>query len=124
MFASNSYRVRFATRDDADTLTSLAERDSQQPLVGRVLIGQLDGTPAAALSLHDGRVIADPSRPTGPLVTTLRMQAAGIRAFETTPSLPGRLRAAYASYNRGSTVVVAPVPRDGDAEHEPMRKAA
>jgi hypothetical protein len=124
MFASNSYRVRFATRDDADTLTSLTERASQQPLVGRVLIGQLDGTPAAALSLHDGRVIADPYRPTGPLVTTLRMRAAGIRAFETTPSLPKRLRAAYASYNRGPTVVVAPVSHDGDAEHEPMRRAA
>jgi hypothetical protein len=124
MFASNSYRVRFATRDDADTLTSLAERDSQQPLVGRVLIGQLNGTPAAALSLHDGRVLADPSRRTGPLVTTLRMRAAGIRAFETTPSLPDRLRAAYASYNRGSTVVAAPVSRDGDAEHDAMRIAA
>jgi hypothetical protein len=124
MFASNSYRVRFATRDDADTLTSLAERDSQQPLVGRVLIGQLDGTPAAALSLQDGRVIADPSRPTGPLVTTLRMRAAGIRAFEATPSLPERLRAAYASYNRSPTVVAAPGSHDGDAEHEPMRRAA
>jgi hypothetical protein len=124
MFASNSYRVRFATRDDADALTSLAARASQQPLVGRVLIGQLDGTPAAALSLQDGRVIADPSRPTGPLVTTLRMRAAGIRAFEATPSLPERLRAAYASYNRGPTVVAAPVSHDGDAEHEPMRRAA
>jgi hypothetical protein len=124
MFASNSYRVRFATRDDADALTSLAARASQQPLVGRVLIGQLDGSPAAALSLQDGRVIADPSRPTGPLVTTLRMRAAGIRAFEATPSLPERLRAAYASYNRGPTVVAAPVSHDGDAEHEPMRRAA
>jgi len=124
MFASNSYRVRLATRDDVDTLTSLAERDSQQPLVGRVLIGQLDGTPAAALSLHDGRVIADPSLRTGPLVATLHMRAAGIRAFETTPSLPDRLRVAFASFNRGTTVVAAPVSRDGDAEHEPMRKAA
>jgi hypothetical protein len=124
MFAPNSYRVRFATPEDTDLLRRIAERNSQQPLVGRVLIGQLDGTPAAALSLHDGRVIGDSSPRTGPLVTTLRMRASGIRAFEATPSLPDRLRAAFASYHGGSTVAPVPVPHDGDVEDEAMRIAA
>jgi hypothetical protein len=124
MFAANSYRIRFATPDDADTLNGLAERESQQPLVGRVLIGQLDGTPAAALSIHDGRVIADSSRRTGALTATLRMRASGIRAFEATPSLAERIRAGYASYNGGSNVVPAPMSRDVRAEDEPTRIAA
>lgn len=124
MFAPNSYRVRFATPEDTDTLRRVAERNSQQPLVGRVLIGQLEGTPAAALSIHDGRVIGDSSPRTGPLVTTLRMRASGIRAFEATPSLPDRLRAAFASYHGRSTVAPVPVPHDGDVEDEAMRIAA
>lgn len=123
MFAPNAYRIRFATAEDADTLRRLAERDSKQPLVGRVLIGQFDGT-VAALSLHDGRVVADSSRHTDTLVANLRIRAGAIRAFEATPSLRDRLRAAFAAYDDGSTVVPASLPRDGEAEQEPMRIAA
>jgi hypothetical protein len=114
MFGPNAYRIRFATGEDAETLRDLADRDSEQPLVGRVLIGQLNGKPAAALSLHDGRVIADPSRRTDQLAAALRTRAGAIRAFEATPSLADRLRAAFASYNGGS----APAPsRNGYAAH-------
>jgi hypothetical protein len=121
MFAPNAYRIRFATAADADTLSRLAERDSQEPLVGRVLIGQFDGT-AAALSLDDGRVIADSSRHTDSLVANLRIRADAIRAFEATPALRDRLRAAFASYD-SATVVPAPVSRE-DADHEAMPIAA
>ena len=123
MFAPNAYRIRFATVEDADTLRRLAERNSKQPLVGRVLIGRYDGT-AAALSLHDGRVIADSSVHTDTLVANLRSRAGAIRAFEATPSLRDRLRAAFASYDRGATVVEAPVSRDAHAQQEPERIAA
>src|SRR5215207_11142576 len=51
MFAANAYRIRFATVEDAATLGRLAERYYQQRLLGRILIGEIDGTPAAALSL-------------------------------------------------------------------------
>jgi hypothetical protein len=124
MFAPNAYRIRFASREDAETLNRLAERDSQQPLVGRVLMGQLEGTPAAALSLHDGRVVADPSRRTDHLVTELRMRAGAIRAYEAMPSLRDRLRVAFAAYDDGSSVVPVPVPRDEHAERESMPIAA
>jgi hypothetical protein len=130
MFAPTAYRIHFATGEDADTLTRLAEHGSQQPLVGRVLIGQLNGTPAAALSLDDGRVITDPSRHTDELVANLRSQAGAVRAFEATPSLRDRLRAAFAAYKSGPAVAEAPVSSIGDAqhdsdvEHEQVREAA
>jgi hypothetical protein len=123
MFPPNAYRIRFATADDADTLSRLADKGARQPLAGRILIGQIDGTPAAAMSLHDGRVITDPSHRTDRVVAALRMRAGAIRAFEATPSLRDRLVAAFASY-RGSNVVRAPVSRHGDAEDEPERLAA
>lgn len=124
MIAANAHRIRFATAADADILRSLAEGESQEPLVGRVIIGHIDGTPAAALSLHDGRVIADPSHSTDRIVTTLRMRAGAIRAFEATPSLRERLLAALPATRGRSNVVPASVSGDGYAEDESERLAA
>jgi hypothetical protein len=123
MLTANPYRIRFATADDADALRQLAEQSSQQPLVGRVLIGLIDYAPAAALSLQDGRVIADPSRRTDRVVAALRVRAGAVRAYETTPSLSERLRAAFAAYHSG-VVVPAPVAGTGHTEQAPERKAA
>lgn len=109
MFETNTDHIRFATEEDADTLRSLAERASQQPLGGRVLIGELDGTPAAALSLQDGRVLAESSHRTARLVVALRLRAGTIRAYEATPSLRERLVKALPPY-RGSTIVVPVSP--------------
>ena len=64
------------------------------PLAGRVLIGEIAGSPAAALSLGDDRVIADPFRRTDHLVACLRIRAGAVRAHEATPSLSERVRAA------------------------------
>ena len=124
MFAANAYRIRFATVEDGATLGRLAEHYYQQRLVGRILIGEIDGTPAAALSLHDGRVIADSSPHTDRLVATLRMRAGAIRAFEATPSLRERLLAALPKERGRSVVVAAPVSRDGQAEDQSERLAA
>ena len=94
MFAANTYKLRLATEEDADALRRLAELDSRPPLAGRVLIGDIAGTPAAALSLGDDRVIADPFRRTDHLVACLRIRAGAVRAYEATPSLTERMRAA------------------------------
>jgi hypothetical protein len=99
--------IRYATQQDAEALERLAELDSKQPLSGRVLIAQHDGTPAAALSLDDGRVIADPFQRTDHLAANLRMRAGAVRAFEITPSLRRRLVAALPT-QRGNSVVVYP----------------
>ena len=92
MYAANTYKIRMATDDDADALRRLADLDSQRPLGGRIMIGELDGAPAAALALDTGRTIADPFRPTAHLVASLRTRAAGVVAVERKPSLRDRLR--------------------------------
>jgi hypothetical protein len=123
MIAANAYRIRFSTAADSDSLSGLAERDSQEPLVGRVLIGYIDGTPAAALSLHDGRVIADTSRQTDRVVSALRMRASAIRAFEATPSLRQRLLAALPKERGRSVAAPVPLPQSHD-EQKAARIAA
>jgi hypothetical protein len=93
MYAANTYKIRIATEDDARSLHRLAELDSQRPLgEDRILVGEIDGAPAAALSLATGRAIADPFKPTAHLVATLRTRASGLVAAERTPSLRDRLR--------------------------------
>jgi hypothetical protein len=92
MYAANTYKIRMATDDDAEALRRLAELDSQRPLGGRIMIGELDGAPAAALALDTGRAIADPFRPTAHLVASMRTRAAGVVAVERKPALRDRLR--------------------------------
>ena len=92
MYAANTYKIRMATEDDAFVLRRLAELDSQRPLAGdRILVGEIAGAPAAALSLATGQAVADPFKPTANLVATLRMRATGVIAAERTP-LRDRLR--------------------------------
>lgn len=108
MFAANTYMIRMTTDEDARALRRLGELDSQPPLAGRALIGEIDGTPAAALSLGDGRVTADPLRRTDHLVACLRVRAQALQAYEATPSLRERLLAALpARYHAGSVTASA-----------------
>jgi hypothetical protein len=52
--------LRLAGPDEADELAKLAALDSQRPLRGHALVALVDGKLVAAISLLDGRVIADP----------------------------------------------------------------
>jgi hypothetical protein len=79
MFAPSTYRIRFASGEDAYAVRRLAGQGCRNPLGNRVLIGEIDGTPAAAVSIRTGRVVADPSRPTDRLVASLSRRAAAIR---------------------------------------------
>ena len=94
MFAAKIYNLRLATEADAAALRRLAELDSGSPIEGRALVGEIDGAAAAALSLDDGRVIADPFKRTDHLVACLRMRARALRAYDVTPSLRERMLAA------------------------------
>jgi hypothetical protein len=93
MLPANTYVIRRATIDDEQALERLARLDTQRPLHGTVLIGEVDGRPAAAISLDDGRVIADPFEFTVQLRQVLRIRAASLSAHSRTPSLRARLRA-------------------------------
>ncbi len=93
MLPANAYVIRQATVDDESALRRLAELDSRSPLVGPVLIGEIGGIPAAAVSLADGSIAADPFRPTTTLRQVLRVRVRSLRAFEEQPSLSERMKA-------------------------------
>jgi hypothetical protein len=94
MYGANAFVIRLATDDDDDVVQRLAALDSARPPSGRILVGELDGVPAAALSLSDGHVVADPFTRTDLLVVHLRLRAQGILAHEREPSLSARVREA------------------------------
>jgi hypothetical protein len=107
MFSATTYTIRLATEDDDAALRWLAEIDDQNPLVpGPVLVGELDGKPQVALSLTDGRAIANPFLRTAALLAHVRMRAGALGAHERMPSLPARIRAALSG-----AVLVSPVPQ-------------
>jgi hypothetical protein len=101
MYAANAYTIRSATPEDVDALYRLAQLDSDpRPMTGRVIVGEIRGEPAAAIAVADGRVIADPFRPTAQLVSHLRRRAAALRAAEATPSLRERVLAGLSRRER------------------------
>jgi hypothetical protein len=125
MFGASTYRIYLASDEDAVTLDRLAELDSQPPLVGRVLIGELGARPAAAISLDNGRVIADPSRSTDSLGAYLRVRADALRAYETAPSLRQRLLAGLTpAYRIRAAHVATAAPTNGHAKYERQRALA
>ena len=91
MFAANTYSIRPATSDDADALCTLAERNGQEPLSGPALLGTTPAGGTAAISLEDGRAIADPQ--TDHLLANLRTRAAAAQAQAATPCTRDRMLA-------------------------------
>jgi len=87
-----NYVIRVATTEnDAAALRKLAALDGARPLTGRVLIGELAGEPAAALSLKTGASIADPFQRTDALRVHMRLRASVMEAVEREPSLRERM---------------------------------
>jgi hypothetical protein len=74
--------VRFARPDDAAALARLAALDSAAVPSGTVLIAELGGEPAAALSADDFHAVSDPFKPTAELVLLLAERARQLRREE------------------------------------------
>ncbi|WP_205698373.1 hypothetical protein [Conexibacter sp. SYSU D00693] len=83
--------IRRATADDWRTLGRLAALDSAKPLTGDVLLAVVDGETWAALSLDDGRAVADPFRPSAHAVELLRLRSQHLRAAAPQRPAPRRL---------------------------------
>ena len=66
--------IRQATSADAFALRRLAALDDAQALRGDVLLVEQAGEIRAALSLENGRAIANPFAPTAELVEMLRVE--------------------------------------------------
>ncbi|MDP9344229.1 MAG: hypothetical protein M3P44_00630 [Actinomycetota bacterium] len=100
MSPASTIIIRRAVTGDIAGLARLAALDSARPLAGEVLLAEHDGQTRAALSLRDGRTIADPFLPTAADVALLRTRAALMHGSGRVPSqrrgLRARLRAARA----------------------------
>ena len=68
----SSLLISRAHTTDSRELNRLAALDSSDPLQGDILLARVDGELRAALSLSDGRVVADPFARTAQIVRTLR----------------------------------------------------
>jgi hypothetical protein len=75
MTSSANLTLRHANAADDDALVRLAALDSSRVPSGELLVGELDGTLVAALSVDTGAVIADPFEHTAAIVESLRLQA-------------------------------------------------
>jgi hypothetical protein len=73
---SSTIVIRTPRPEEAFAVRRLAYLDSQRPLRGDVVVAQVDGELLAAVSLSDGRVVADPFTHTADVVELLRMRAA------------------------------------------------
>jgi hypothetical protein len=65
--------IRQATSTDAFALRRLAALDDRAALHGEVLVAEQAGEIRAALSIEDGRAVANPFAPTARLVDMLRV---------------------------------------------------
>jgi hypothetical protein len=67
--------LKLADAEDQAVVDVIAELDSAPTLKGRKLVAFVDGWPVAALSLDDGRVVANPFAPTQEAIVLLRLRA-------------------------------------------------
>lgn len=80
--ATTTVLLRHATAADADALRDLAALDSAPALSGAILVAEEAGELRAAISLSDGRAVADPFHHTASLVALLRTHGAAKAARE------------------------------------------
>jgi hypothetical protein len=72
--------IRPARNSDSDALARVAALDSARPLAGgQVLVAEAGGRIIAAVSMHDGRAVADPFVPSADAVEMLRLHASAKR---------------------------------------------
>lgn len=93
---NSTVALRVAQDEEAPVVRRLAALDDSPPLDGDVLLAFVDGEAVAAVSLDDGRVVANPFLPTADTVRLLSLRAAQLAAPAVTPRrarIP-RLRAA------------------------------
>jgi hypothetical protein len=80
MTSPASLSLRHATPADAGAVAYLAELDEAERLAGPVLVAFDGGRPVAAMSLEDGRTVADPFARTADVVELLRLRARQARS--------------------------------------------
>jgi hypothetical protein len=69
---SGALSIRLAGPEDARALARLAALDTRELPRGAVLLAEIDGVPAAAIGLGDGRLVANPFQCTAQISALLR----------------------------------------------------
>jgi hypothetical protein len=72
----NSLTIRVSREEDERPLLRLAALDSKPAPSGPSLLAEVGNELWAAVSLRDGRTLADPFRPSGEVLDLLRIRAA------------------------------------------------
>lgn len=78
--------IRLAVAADVEALLRLAALDSARPPAGDTVVAEQGGSLVAAVSLSDGRAIADPFRPTADIVGLLHTRAGQLQRAGVTPA--------------------------------------
>ena len=94
MTSPASLSLRHATAADGRAVAYLAELDEAERLTGSVLVAFDGDRPVAAMSLDDGRTVADPFTRTANVVDLLRVRARQERSGASRRLGLGRLRLA------------------------------
>jgi hypothetical protein len=100
-----SMTIRYASDGDARDLTRLAALDSSKVPAGALLVAEVDGELWAAVAIGHGAAIADPFRPSGPVVELLRARARQLvgdvpRRHRRRPALVRAPQAVASMFNR------------------------
>jgi hypothetical protein len=94
MYPANSHVVRGATAADEYALRRIAKAAGRSPLEGRIVVAEVSGVVAAAVSRDDDRAIIDHALAPHYLTPMLRARASGTDAYERQANLSERLREA------------------------------
>ena len=78
--AVRSVTIRRATDADRRGIERVAQLDSRRAPEGEVLVAEVDGEVIAAKPLSGEQTVADPFRPTAPVVRLLEMRAGELHA--------------------------------------------
>jgi hypothetical protein len=82
--------IRLATEGDRLSIERLAALDSTEVPIGATLIGELRERPVVAVSLSDGKAVADPFVVTNHILELLRMRAGQLKPPSRSRPLPHR----------------------------------
>jgi hypothetical protein len=93
---THTVALRLARADEGDVLGRLADLDDAPRLEGQALLALIDGEAVAALSLQDGRVVANPFVRTEDVVALLRLRARHLWGLPRRRRLRPKLRPRFA----------------------------
>jgi hypothetical protein len=92
MFSATSHVIRYAGPADVPELVRLGWATAETWPSGHVIVGEIDGVVAAALSIDENRAVLSELPGAPAVLAQIRARAAGIHAYRRTPSVADRIR--------------------------------